>query len=161
MDVIGSTSTARPICRPERDPRFRLEPGLGLASRRRRRGPASEAGVPEWTAGAASQDQPAHERAVALDEAIKRTGGRREDLVTAATLAAKLRELAARLDNQYRVIYEGPPSLTQAGAGPAAADISRRHGDLICGLLTGEPGILGLSPKGAWRHPCMQFCRGK
>jgi len=89
-------------------------------------GPASEAGIPGWTAGAASQDQPAHERAVALDEAIKRTGGRREDLVTAATLAAKLRELAARLSNQYRVLYEGPPSLTR----PASIEIVTTRPDL-------------------------------
>jgi hypothetical protein len=89
-------------------------------------GPASEAGIPGWTAGAASQDQPAHERAVALDEAIKRTGGRREDLVTAGTLAAKLRELAARLNNQYRVIYEGPPSLTR----PASIEIVTTRPDV-------------------------------
>jgi hypothetical protein len=90
-------------------------------------GPASQAGMLGWTAGAAaSQDQPAHERAVALDEAIKRTGGRREDLVTAATLAAKLRELAARLNNQYRVVYEGPPSLTR----PASIEIVTPRADL-------------------------------
>jgi VWFA-related protein len=89
-------------------------------------GPASKAGIPEWTAGAAAQDQPAHERAVALNEAIKRTGGRREDLVTAATLAAKLRELAARLNNQYRVIYEGPPRLTR----PASIEIVTARPDL-------------------------------
>jgi len=89
-------------------------------------GSASQAGIPDWTAGAASQDQPAHERAVALDEAIKRTGGRRENLVTAATLAAKLRELAARLNNQYRVIYEGPPSLTR----PASIEIVTTRPDL-------------------------------
>ena len=89
-------------------------------------GSASQAGIPDWTAGAASQDQPAHERAVALDEAIKRTGGRREDLVTAATLAAKLRELAARLNNQYRVVYEGPPSLTR----PASIEIVTTRADL-------------------------------
>jgi len=89
-------------------------------------GPASEAGIPGLTAPAASQEQPAHERAVALDEAIKRTGGRREDLVTAATLAAKLRELAARLNHQYRVIYEGPPSLTR----PASIEIVSTRPDL-------------------------------
>ncbi len=89
-------------------------------------GPASAAGIPDRTGGAASQDQPAHERAVALDEAIKRTGGRREDLVTAALLAAKLRELAARLNNQYRVIYEGPPSLTR----PASIEIVTTRPDL-------------------------------
>ena len=89
-------------------------------------GRASEAGIPEWTAPAASQDQPGHERAFALDEAIKRTGGRRENLVTAATLAAKLRELAARLSNQYRVIYEGPPSLTR----PASIEIVTTRSDV-------------------------------
>jgi hypothetical protein len=89
-------------------------------------GPASEGGIPGWTAAVASQDQPERERAVALDEAITRTGGRREDLVTAATLAAKLRELAARLNNQYRVVYEGPPSLTR----PASIEIVTPRADL-------------------------------
>jgi hypothetical protein len=89
-------------------------------------GPASEGGIPGWTAPVASQDQPEHERAVALDEAITRTGGRREDLVTAATLGAKLRELAARLNNQYRVIYEGPPRLTA----PASIEIVTTRPDL-------------------------------
>ena len=39
---------------------------------------------------------------------------------------AKLRELAARLNNQYRVIYEGPPSLTR----PASIEIVTTRPDL-------------------------------
>jgi Ca-activated chloride channel family protein len=101
-------------------------------------GSASEARVPEWNIPAAAQDQPTHERAVALTEAIKRTGGRREDLVTAGTLGAKLRELAARLNNQYRVIYEGPPRLTA----PASIEIVTKRSDLrvrVTGIPQNQP----------------------
>ena len=43
-----------------------------------------------------------------------------------AELAAKLRELAAWLNNQYRLIYEGPPSLTR----PASIEIVTTRPDL-------------------------------
>lgn len=73
---------------------------------------AFEARTPERTATPAILDEPAHERAIALADVVKETGGRREDLLTSTTLAAKLRELAVRLNNQYRVTYEGSPGLT-------------------------------------------------
>ena len=73
---------------------------------------ASEAGTRERALPAAILDQPAHERAIALSELVKETGGSRENLLTARTLGAKLREFAVRLNNQYRVIYEGSPGLT-------------------------------------------------
>jgi Ca-activated chloride channel homolog len=100
--------------------------------------PASEARVPDWNVPPAARDQPAHERAVALTEAIIRTGGRREDLVTAGTLGARFRELAARLNNQYRVIYEGPPRLTA----PASIEIVSRRPDLrvrVTGIPQNQP----------------------
>lgn len=53
-------------------------------------------------------DQNAAERAAALDEATKMTGGRHEHLDTSIALGARLRELAAEFNNQYRVVYEGP-----------------------------------------------------
>jgi VWFA-related protein len=73
---------------------------------------AFEAGTRERALPAARLDQSAHERAIALSEVVKETGGSRQDLLTARTLGAKLRELAVRLNNQYRVIYEGSPGLT-------------------------------------------------
>jgi len=101
-------------------------------------GSASEARVPEWNISPAAPDQPAYERAVALTEAIKRTGGRREDLVTARALGAKLRDLAARLNNQYRVIYEGPPRFTA----PASIEIVTTRPDLrvrVMGIPQNQP----------------------
>ena len=96
--------------------------------------PAFEAGTPERALPGAITDQPAHERAVALADVIKGTGGRRENLVTAGALGARLRELAARLNNQYRVIYEGPPSLTP----PASIEIVATRPDLRV-RVTGIP----------------------
>jgi hypothetical protein len=97
--------------------------------------PAFEAGTPERALSAAAiPDQPAQERAVALAEVIKETGGRREDLVTSKPLGAKLRELAVRLDNQYRVVYEGPPKLTP----PASLEIVTTRPDLRV-RVTGIP----------------------
>jgi hypothetical protein len=88
--------------------------------------PSFEAGTSERGVPPSTPDQPAVERAVALADVIKRTGGRREDLVAAGALGAKLRELGARLNNQYRVIYEGPPSLTQ----PTSIEILTTRPDL-------------------------------
>jgi len=56
-------------------------------------------------------DQSAREREVALSEAARITGGRREDLFTSMALGGRLRELAAELNNQYRVVYGRPPTL--------------------------------------------------
>jgi hypothetical protein len=100
--------------------------------------PAFEAGTPGRALPPAIPDQPALERAVALAEVIKGTGGRREDLVTAGALGAKLRELAARLNNQYRVIYEGPPSLTP----PASIESVTTRPELrvrVSGIPQNEP----------------------
>jgi Ca-activated chloride channel family protein len=97
--------------------------------------PAFEVGTPERALSAAAiSDQPAQERAIALAEAIKWTGGRREDLVSARALGARLRELAARLDNQYRVVYEGPPKLTP----PVSIEIVTTRPDLRV-RVTGLP----------------------
>lgn len=92
--------------------------------------PAFEAGTSGRGAPPAS-DQPAFERAVALADVIKRTGGRRENLVTAGALGAKLREFGARLNNQYRLIYEGPPSLTP----PASIEIVTTRPDLSAQVM--------------------------
>jgi len=88
-------------------------------------GPAYEVGIPGRSAPASAQEQPDVERAAALAEATKRTGGHREVLVAGA-LGTKLRELAARLNNQYAVIYEGPPRLSP----PASFEIVTTRPDL-------------------------------
>ena len=59
---------------------------------------------------ATRSDQSAREREIALSEAARITGGRREDLFTSMALGDRLRELAAELNNQYRVVYERPPT---------------------------------------------------
>ena len=88
--------------------------------------PAFEAGTRERPLPPSTPDQPELERAVALAAVIRETGGHREDLVTAGLLGAKLRELAVRLNNQYRVIYEAPPRLTA----PASIEIVTTRPDL-------------------------------
>ena len=97
-------------------------------------GPAYEASIPGRSVPASAQEQPDVERAAALDEATKRTGGHRDVLVTAGLLGTKMRELAARLNNQYRVIYEGPPSLTP----PASIEIVTTRPELRV-RVTGMP----------------------
>jgi len=101
-------------------------------------GPAYEAGIPGRSVPASAQEQPDVERAAALDEATKRTGGHREVLVTAGVLGTKMRELAARLNNQYAVIYEGPPRVTP----PASMEIVTTRRDLrvrVMGLPRNQP----------------------
>jgi hypothetical protein len=51
------------------------------------------------------------ERALVLDEATRTTGGRREELLTAMALGAKLTQLADELTHQYKVTYARPQSL--------------------------------------------------
>ncbi|HKC57560.1 MAG TPA: hypothetical protein VKC35_15600 [Vicinamibacterales bacterium] len=96
--------------------------------------PAYEAGIPGRSVPASAKEQPDVERAATLAEATKLTGGHRELLVTAGVLGTKLRELAARLNNQYAVIYEGPPSLTP----PASIEIVATRPDLRV-RVTGTP----------------------
>jgi VWFA-related protein len=88
--------------------------------------PAFEAGTRERPLPTSTPDQPEIERAVALEAVVRDTGGRREDLVTSGVLGAKLREHAVRLNNQYRIIYEGPPRLTA----PASIEIVTTRPDL-------------------------------
>jgi hypothetical protein len=101
-------------------------------------GPAYEADIPGRSVPTSAQEQPDVERAAALAEATKRTGGHREVLVTAGVLGTKMRELAARLNNQYAVIYEGPPRLTP----PASIEIVTTRPDLrvrVMGLPQNHP----------------------
>jgi Ca-activated chloride channel family protein len=88
-------------------------------------GPAYEAGIPGRSVPASAQEQPDIERAVALAEATKRTGGRRE-VLGAGALGTKLRELAVRLNNQYAVVYGGPPRITP----PASIEIVTTRPDM-------------------------------
>lgn len=97
-------------------------------------GPAFESGPPRLPSPAVAQEQSDVERAAALDEVIKRTNGRRENLPTSGMLGEKLRDLAARLNNQYRVTYDAPPRLTP----PASIEIVTRRPDLRV-RVTGIP----------------------
>ena len=97
-------------------------------------GPAFDTGPPRLPSPGVVPEQSDVERAAALADVIKRTNGRRENLPTSGTLGEKLRELAVRLNNQYRVIYDGPPSLTP----PASIEIVTRRPDLRV-RVTGMP----------------------
>jgi hypothetical protein len=101
-------------------------------------GPAFESGPPRLPSPAVAQEQSDVERAAVLDEVIKRTNGRRENLPTSGMLGEKLRDLAARLNNQYRVTYDAPPRLTP----PASIEIVTRRPDLrvrVMGIPQNRP----------------------
>jgi VWFA-related protein len=51
------------------------------------------------------------EREFTLAEGTKRTGGRREHLLTSMSLEERLRDLAVELRNQYQIVYSRPESL--------------------------------------------------
>lgn len=61
-------------------------------------------------AGAALNDE-ARNRAVVLDRGPKESGGTRTDVLASQAFEAKLKELAAILKSQHRVIYARPDSL--------------------------------------------------
>lgn len=71
-------------------------------------------------------DQGARERELALSEAARITGGRRQDLLTSMALGGRLRELAAELNKQYRVVYARPPALIP----PDSIEIQTRRPEL-------------------------------
>jgi Ca-activated chloride channel homolog len=62
----------------------------------------------------------AREREFTLSIGAQRTGGRREDLLTSMALAGRLHNLAAELNNQYRVVYARPAMLIP----PKRVDVS-------------------------------------
>ena len=53
----------------------------------------------------------ARNRSIVLDEGPRRTGGRREDLLTGMALTGTLKQLADELTHQYRVTYARPQTL--------------------------------------------------
>jgi VWFA-related protein len=73
-----------------------------------------------------SSDQ-ARERSLTLDLGARATGGRQQDLLTSSTLPAKMRELAAELKNQYRVVYARPDALIP----PDRIEVSVRRPELV------------------------------
>jgi Ca-activated chloride channel family protein len=70
--------------------------------------------------GASFLNSAARERDITLAEGASVTGGQREDLLTSMSLGTKLQELAARLENQYRVVYARPGGLIP----PEAVEVS-------------------------------------
>lgn len=72
---------------------------------------ALDASQQDLSASTSLQDQTAQQRAIALNEAPRMTGGRRDDLVSSMGLGARLRALANELNNQYRVVYARPAAL--------------------------------------------------
>jgi hypothetical protein len=63
------------------------------------------------TPAGSSLDDPARNRASALDEGPKRSGGTRTDVLTSQAFEGRLLELAAMLKNQHRVVYARPQTL--------------------------------------------------
>lgn len=59
----------------------------------------------------ASLDEEARNRAFVLDRGPKETGGTRTDILASQAFEAKLKELAATLKSQHRVIYARPQQL--------------------------------------------------
>lgn len=62
----------------------------------------------------------AREREFTLAIGARRTGGRREDLLTSMALSGRLHDLGAELNNQYRVVYARPAMLIA----PERVDVS-------------------------------------
>ena len=56
-------------------------------------------------------NEEARNRATVLDRGPRESGGVRTDLLTGMSFEPRLKELAARLKNQYRVVYARPTSL--------------------------------------------------
>jgi len=68
----------------------------------------------------------ARERSLTLDQGARMTGGRQEDLLTSSSLPGRMRDLAAELKNQYRVVYARPPATIP----PESIEVSVRRKDL-------------------------------
>lgn len=63
------------------------------------------------TPAGASLDDEARNRAVVLDRGPRESGGTRTDVLTSQAFEVKLKELAAILKSQYRVVYSRPQTL--------------------------------------------------
>ena len=61
--------------------------------------------------GGSSLDDPARNRAVVLDRGPKETGGTRADVLSSQAFEVKMKELAAILKSQYRLVYSRPQQL--------------------------------------------------
>jgi VWFA-related protein len=81
-------------------------------------------------------DQNATERAAALDEAAKLTGGRLEHIDTSMVLGSRLRELASEFNNQYRITYEGsrPTAISRS-----SIQVQATRGDLRIRAMWSPP----------------------
>jgi VWFA-related protein len=76
--------------------------------------------------GAAVRDQKARERAIVIDEGTRRTGGRRDDLLSSMALSDALGSLVEDLTQQYKVVYGRPGSLVP----PKKIDVSVKRPDV-------------------------------
>jgi VWFA-related protein len=85
-----------------------------------------DASQQDVSASTSLQDPAAQQRAIALNEAPRLTGGRRDDLVSSMGLGARLRELANELNNQYRVVYARPGALIP----PTSIEVQIRRSEL-------------------------------
>ena len=63
------------------------------------------------TPGGSSLDDPARNRGVVLDRGPRESGGTRIDVLASQAFESKLKELAAILKSQHRVIYSRPQTL--------------------------------------------------
>jgi VWFA-related protein len=63
--------------------------------------------------GARLLSNAARERELTLSKGTRLTGGRYEHVLTTMALTDRLKELAAELDNQYRIVYARPGSLLE------------------------------------------------
>ena len=61
--------------------------------------------------GGSSFDDPARNRAVVLDRGPKESGGTRADVLASQAFEGKMKELAAILKSQHRVVYSRPQQL--------------------------------------------------
>lgn len=76
--------------------------------------------------GAAVRDQKARERAIVIDDGTRRSGGRRDNLLSSMALSDALDQLAEDLMQQYKVVYGRPGSLVP----PKKLDVGVKRPDV-------------------------------
>ncbi len=77
--------------------------------------------------GVSPTDPAAQEVELTLAVGTQMTGGRREDLLSAMSMAGRLQSLAIELNNQYQVVYARPKTLIP----PKTIDVGVRKPDVV------------------------------
>ena len=77
--------------------------------------------------GVSPTDAAAQEVEMTLAVGTRMTGGRREDLLSAMVMTARLRSLAAELNHQYHVVYARPKMLIP----PKTIEVGVRKADVV------------------------------